>query len=106
MDLAQPLPELTVVLDHLGKPPLPAATENFDSGRSTAYAPSALRPAWEVALEAFGPRRLMLGTDCLPHLKNCWPRVSAPYRPRGRRPRSENRPSRVAATPPLHSHAP
>jgi L-fuconolactonase len=85
VDLAHALPELTVVLDHLGKPPLPAATENFDSWRSSvralaalpnsfakvsglrlpgvAYAPSALRPAWEVALEAFGPRRLMLGTD-------------------------------------------
>ncbi|MGK9149240.1 amidohydrolase family protein [Plantibacter flavus] len=74
---------LTVVIDHLGKPP--ASTEGFErwraelaaaaalpntvakvSGLSTADRPFAAadaRRAWEVALDAFGPHRLMLGGD-------------------------------------------
>ncbi|SDS59750.1 L-fuconolactonase [Pseudarthrobacter equi] len=85
VDLARAVPELTVVLDHLGKPPLEAGKENFrpwrDSMRALAalpntaakvsglrlpgvpYTKEAIRPAWEEALNTFGPQRLMLGSD-------------------------------------------
>lgn len=81
--LADALPELTVVVDHLGKPPRGSA--EFDtwaaalrevarrpnvvakvSGLQRADQPftvDALRPTWEVALGAFGPERLMYGGD-------------------------------------------
>jgi L-fuconolactonase len=81
--LAHALPELTVVIDHLGKPP--RGREDFDdwrtglacvaahpnvvaklSGLHSADAPftvEALRPAWDAALENFGPARLMYGGD-------------------------------------------
>ena len=103
-ELARDLPELTVVLDHLGKPPLAsgAASDNSAAGsgmeqwrrefRALAESPNAvakvsglhlpgleytataLRPVWEEALACFGPERLMIGMD--------WPvsTLGAPYR--------------------------
>lgn len=92
--LAREMPELTVVLDHLGKPPL-ADPQRMDSwhadfsalGREPnavaklsglhlpgiEYTADALRPLFEAALEAFGPERLMIGCD--------WPvsTLGAPY---------------------------
>lgn len=92
--LAREMPELTVVLDHLGKPPL-ADPQLMDSWRAdfsalgrepnsvaklsglhlpgTEYTADALRPLFEAALEAFGPERLMIGGD--------WPvsTLGAPY---------------------------
>lgn len=81
--LAADLPELTLVLDHLGKPP--RGTRDIDAWaaalRELARRPNtvaklsglqvdgqplttdALRPVWETALEAFGPDRLMFGGD-------------------------------------------
>lgn len=81
--LAWDLPDLTVVLDHLGKPP--RGRDDLDAWaaavREVARAPNtvakvsglqvagepltaeALRPVWEVALESFGPARLMYGGD-------------------------------------------
>ncbi|WP_125616064.1 amidohydrolase family protein [Specibacter cremeus] len=93
--LAGALPELTLVVDHLGKPPradgraamdewarqLRAVAEhpNTVAKVSGLFAPgapftaAALRPAWEIALDAFGPDRLMYGGD--------WPvsLLGAPY---------------------------
>ena len=82
-DLAEAVPELTVVVDHLGKPPL--GTPEVDAWRAQLarlaglpntvakvsglrlphlrYTADALRPAWGAALEIFGPRRLMYGGD-------------------------------------------
>ncbi|MDQ0030065.1 amidohydrolase family protein [Arthrobacter bambusae] len=92
--LARALPELTVVLDHLGKPPLADAAA-MDVWRSqfralaelpntvakvsglhlpgVPYTAAGLRPLWDEALEAFGPGRLMIGGD--------WPvsTLGAPY---------------------------
>jgi L-fuconolactonase len=82
-ELAAALPELTVVVDHLGKPPPPgpeqdawretlaavAARPNAVAKVSGLQAPGrpftfdALRPAWETGLELFGPERLMWGSD-------------------------------------------
>jgi L-fuconolactonase len=82
-DLARELPTLTLVVDHLGKPPrgtpdLPAwekalravaASPNAVakvSGLQTAGQPftvDALRPVLDVALDAFGADRLMYGGD-------------------------------------------
>ena len=82
-DLAHDLPSLTVVVDHLGKPPrgthdLPAwekalrAVAAFPntvakvSGLQVAGQPftvEALRPVLDVALDAFGADRLMYGGD-------------------------------------------
>ncbi len=81
--LAAAVPELAVVVDHLGKPPAdPAAfaawrrvladvaarpnTVAKVSGLQvpgTPFTAAAVRPAWEVALELFGPDRLMWGSD-------------------------------------------
>lgn len=92
--LARALPGLTVVLDHLGKPPLPNAeamalwrtdfralaelpnTVAKVSGLhlpGVPYTAACLRPLWDEALEAFGPGRLMIGGD--------WPvsTLGAPY---------------------------
>jgi L-fuconolactonase len=82
---AADLPELTFVLDHLGKPPIASGTAtpwSTDlqalaarpntvaklSGLVTEASPTAwtiddLRPYAETALEAFGPDRLMFGSD-------------------------------------------
>ncbi|MGW2570420.1 amidohydrolase family protein [Streptomyces sp. NPDC001537] len=82
---AADLPQLTFVLDHLGKPPiasgalkpwaadlhalaaLPNTTAKL-SGLVTEAAPGSwtvddLRPYTDTALEAFGPTRLMFGSD-------------------------------------------
>ncbi|MGW1091547.1 amidohydrolase family protein [Streptomyces sp. NPDC002596] len=78
-------PELTLVLDHLGNPPVrPRAQDTWAADlRSLArlpntvaklsglvtevdryhWAPADLRPFVMTALEAFGPRRLMFGSD-------------------------------------------
>jgi len=89
--LADAVPELTIVLDHLGKPDLSSAPAARWMGDIAALAerentvakisglpaeargpwtPEGLRPYLDVALEAFGPERLMFGGD--------WP-VSTPY---------------------------
>ncbi|MEU9052341.1 amidohydrolase family protein [Streptomyces sp. NPDC048384] len=92
---AASLPELTFVLDHLGKPPIAsgarepwtpdvralAALPNTVcklSGMVTEADPVSwtvddLRPYADVVLEAFGPQRLMFGSD--------WPvsTLAAPY---------------------------
>jgi L-fuconolactonase len=82
-ELAAGLPDLTVVVDHLGKPPhgkpeFPewrgvlasvAACPNTVakvSGlqvRGIPFTAEVLRPAWDVALELFGPDRLIWGSD-------------------------------------------
>lgn len=89
-DVAAAVPGLRVVVDHLGKPPadpdqlhawrtaLAAVAEQPGtvaklSGLQDARRPvtaAALRPLWEVALELFGPERLMYGGD--------WP-MTVPY---------------------------
>ncbi len=83
IDLARSIPELTVVIDHLAKPPrgtdayaewerrlrlaaaLPNTVAKFSGlGVDAApFTPDALRGVWDVALEAFGPSRLMYGGD-------------------------------------------
>ena len=82
---AESLPQLTFALDHLGKPPIAAGTlEPWASDlRSLAALPNTvsklsglvteadptawtlddLRPYAETALDAFGPDRLMFGSD-------------------------------------------
>jgi L-fuconolactonase len=82
-DLAGAIDELRVVVDHLGKPPFGGA--GWDDWRASLgdvaarpnavakvsglqvpgrpFTVDAVRPAWEVALELFGPRRLMWGSD-------------------------------------------
>ncbi|MEV7607416.1 amidohydrolase family protein [Paenarthrobacter sp. NPDC089322] len=92
--LARDLPQLTVVLDHLGKPPLadPEALERWRSDFRTlgqqpnavaklsglhvpgvAYSADSLRVLFDEAVDAFGPERLMIGSD--------WPvsTLGAPY---------------------------
>jgi L-fuconolactonase len=81
--LADAVPELTLVVDHLGKPP--RGTDGLEAWeealREVARRPNtvakvsglqlpgqpftteALRPVWELALETFGPERLMYGGD-------------------------------------------
>jgi L-fuconolactonase len=82
-ELAGDIPNLTVVIDHLAKPPrgtadfpdwerglraaaeLPNTVAKF-SGLGAAgqpFTPAALREVWDVALAAFGPSRLMYGGD-------------------------------------------
>ncbi|PXY24490.1 amidohydrolase family protein [Prauserella flavalba] len=82
-ELAEAVPELTIVVDHLGKPPRGSA--DYDAWRAAlrevAARPNtvgkvsglqvpgepltvaALRPVVDTALECFGPRRLMYGGD-------------------------------------------
>jgi L-fuconolactonase len=82
-DLAAALPDLRVVVDHLGKPPFGGA--GWERWRATLATVAArpntvakvsglqvpgrpftvaeVRPAWETALELFGPARLMWGSD-------------------------------------------
>jgi L-fuconolactonase len=82
-DLAAAIGDLRIVVDHLGKPPFGGAgwerwrrTLGDVAARPNTYAKvsglqvpgrpftvDAVRPAWEVALELFGPRRLMWGSD-------------------------------------------
>lgn len=83
--LAEELPELKIVIDHLAKPPidrgelepwatqLAAAASHANvyakvSGLNTAADPAGwsaeeLRPFVEVAVDVFGPERLMFGSD-------------------------------------------
>ena len=90
---AQSVPELTFVLDHLGNPPadgqeasngawataigslaaLPNVTCKLSGAHSDPMLASDLRPYYETVLAAFGPDRLMFGTD--------WPvsTLTAPY---------------------------
>jgi len=83
VELAAALPELTIVVDHLGKPPADpdaftawrrvlaevAARPNTVAKVSGLQVPGrpftvdAVRPAWEAALELFGPGRLLWGSD-------------------------------------------
>jgi L-fuconolactonase len=82
-DLAGALEDLRVVVDHLGKPPFGGS--DWDGWRTTLaevaahpnttakvsglqvpgrpFTVAEVRPAWEVALELFGPGRLMWGSD-------------------------------------------
>ncbi len=82
-NLAAALPELRIVVDHLGKPPFGGA--DWDRWRATLadvaarpntvakvsglqvpgrpFTTDQVRPAWEIALELFGPERLMWGSD-------------------------------------------
>jgi len=82
-DLAAALEDLRIVVDHLGKPPFGstawetwretlrkvAAHPNTTAKVSGLQVPGSpftvdeVRPAWEVALELFGPERLMWGSD-------------------------------------------
>lgn len=83
-DLAAALPGLTIVVDHLGKPPLAnpgawqawrgqlarcAALPNTVAKLSglripgVEYSTSVLEPVFATALELFGPNRLMYGGD-------------------------------------------
>ena len=91
VETARAVPELTFVLDHLGNPPVEdgddgswaAALADLGrlgnvfcklSGAHTAPVSAArLRPYYEAALAAFGPSRLMFGSD--------WPvsALTAPY---------------------------
>lgn len=81
--LAEDLPGLTVVVDHLAKPP--RGRDDFTAWQAemagvarlpntvakvsglwlsgAPYTPEALRPVWDVAVELFGPDRLMFGSD-------------------------------------------
>ena len=97
IDLADALPELTIVLDHLGKPSVgtkdaPALAEDtpwaaafrelarrdnvvcklsgLPAESRDGWDAAQLRPFLDVALEAFGPERLLFGGD--------WP-VSQPF---------------------------
>ena len=77
-------PDLTLVLDHLAKPPLRSAgwstwheqlrraaarpnvtakLSGLDTAAGPGWTPDDIRPAVEAAIEAFGPRRLMFGSD-------------------------------------------
>jgi L-fuconolactonase len=82
-DLAAAIPELRIVVDHLGKPPFGgdgwarwratlaevAARPNTVAKVSGLQVPGRpftvdeARPAWETALELFGAERLMWGSD-------------------------------------------
>jgi L-fuconolactonase len=84
-ELARRFPQLTIVIDHLGKPPIgtPAMAHWETLIRAAAAAPNVaakvsglntaltdpdwdagdLRASVEVALDCFGPERLMLGSD-------------------------------------------
>ena len=83
--LAKELPELTIVIDHLGKPPRGGTVADMarweEELRAVAKLPNTvaklsglhvpgvdfsakgLHQVWEIALEAFGPQRLMFGGD-------------------------------------------
>ena len=81
--LAEGIPDLVLVIDHLAKPPRglpelaewrtqmarvarnPVAVAKVSGLRraGATYSVEALRPVWEAALELFGPERLMFGSD-------------------------------------------
>jgi len=82
-ELAAAIDELVIVVDHLGKPPFSGA--DWDRWRATLaevaarpntvakisglqmpgrpFTAAEVRPAWDAALEHFGPSRLMWGSD-------------------------------------------
>jgi len=91
---ARSVPELTMVLDHLGAPPvgsgqngedgawaaairdlaaLPNVTCKLSGAHTTSTDAGDLRPYYQAVLDAFGPDRLMFGSD--------WPvsTITAPY---------------------------
>ena len=97
VELADAVPELTIVLDHLGKPPVGSADDaapadgtpwaaelrrlarrhnvvcklsGLPAESEGEWTSAQLRPFLDVALDAFGPHRLLFGGD--------WP-VSGPY---------------------------
>ncbi|GAB3152054.1 amidohydrolase family protein [Microbacterium neimengense] len=83
VDIADDVADLVIVIDHLAKPP--RGREDFDDWRAefrraasrpntvakvsglrapgAAYSVGALREVWETTLEAFGPERMMWGSD-------------------------------------------
>lgn len=81
--MAAAVPDLVVVVDHLGKPPLggdlgrwrtdlralgpieqvSAKVSGLATSGAVGVSPEVLRPVWEEALEVFGPNRLMFGSD-------------------------------------------
>ncbi|MCS5718497.1 amidohydrolase family protein [Herbiconiux sp. CPCC 205763] len=81
--LASALPELTVVIDHLGKPPRgrpdfvdwraeferaaerPNTVAKLSGLRipGAGYSVDALREVWDIALDSYGPERLLWGSD-------------------------------------------
>lgn len=85
IELVDAMPELRFVLDHLGKPPISggrleswatdlrrlAASPNVAAKLSglvteadwSSWSPDSLKPAVDLALEAFGAQRLMFGSD-------------------------------------------
>jgi L-fuconolactonase len=77
-------PDLVLVIDHLAKPPyrspgwdawagdlraaaaiptVHAKISGLDTAAGAGWTVDELRPAFEVALEAFGPSRLLFGSD-------------------------------------------
>jgi L-fuconolactonase len=77
-------PDLTLVLDHLAKPPfrsdgwstwhdqlrraaarpnVAAKLSGLDTAAGPGWTPEEIRPAVEAAIDAFGPDRLMFGSD-------------------------------------------
>lgn len=77
-------PDLVLVIDHLAKPPfrapgwdawvgamrraasypmVRAKVSGLDTAAGPGWSVAELRPAWDVALEAFGPDRLLFGSD-------------------------------------------
>jgi len=91
-DLADELSELTIVVDHLGKPPhdvadmatwaaeigdvakrqnVVAKISGLVGGTGRPATAAALRPVLDVALNAFGAKRLMYGSD--------WPMATAEH---------------------------
>jgi L-fuconolactonase len=83
-EVAAAHPDLVLVLDHLAKPPFRgdgwnrwvhaigrmaafpnifAKVSGLDTAAGEGWTADEIRPAWEVALEAFGPARLLFGTD-------------------------------------------
>jgi L-fuconolactonase len=83
-EVARRHPDLVMVIDHLAKPPyrapgwetwvrelraaaavetVYAKVSGLDTAAGEGWTIDELRPAWEVALEAFGPARLSFGSD-------------------------------------------
>jgi L-fuconolactonase len=77
-------PDLVLVIDHLAKPPFRstgwsewvgairraaeaptvyAKLSGLDTAAGPGWSPDELRPAWDVVVDAFGPERLMFGSD-------------------------------------------
>ena len=78
---AQAVPDLRIVIDHLGKPPIAAEpwssllvraaempnvfakVSGLDAGEADRWTATDIRPYIDRALELFGPERLMFGSD-------------------------------------------